>query len=114
MGEDLFRFNTDKRITTARSTTITIAPIAKPLIPPSLPPPLDELPVEDPFTMPGGADPDDHWFPPVLDNAAKTVITHESAVKKSNIMSKFHLLETVNVIQFTWNPPGKLVVLQIP
>ena len=29
-------------------------------------------------------------------------------------MSKFHLLETVNVIQFTWNPPGKLVVLQIP
>jgi hypothetical protein len=35
--------------------------------------------------MPGGADPDDHWFPSVLENAAKTVITHEGAVKKGVI-----------------------------
>jgi hypothetical protein len=84
------------------------------LIPLSLPP-LDELPAEDPFIMPGGADPDDHWFPSVLENAAKTVITHEGAVKKrSNIRWKLHLLETVNVFQFTWNPPSELVILQIP
>jgi hypothetical protein len=84
MGEDLFLFNTDKRITAARSTAITIAPIAKPLIPPLFPP-LEELPAEDPFTMPGGADPDDHWFPPVLEKAAKNVITHEGAVKRGVI-----------------------------
>lgn len=60
---------------------MTITPIRKPLIPPSLPS-LDEAPAEDPFSMPGGADPDDHWFPPVLENVVSTVRTHESAVQK--------------------------------
>jgi hypothetical protein len=60
---------------------MTIAPIKKPLTPTSLSS-LDEAPAEDPFSMPGGADPDDQWFPPALENVVSTVRTHEIVVQK--------------------------------
>jgi hypothetical protein len=51
-----------------------------PFIPPPPPPP-EEPPTAEPFSIPGGADPDDHWFPPILQNVSRTFRIHQEQQK---------------------------------